>query len=348
MVNAILYLNQFYAGIGGEKEADYPLTQMDNVPPLGKELERLSKGELKIVKTIVCGDNTANDESIVEENKEKIQSILKSNPCDVAIGAPAFNAGRYGVASASFCYQAKELGIPSLTAMWRENPAIPIYASKVYILKTRETSVGMKDILPKLMQFALRLAKGEEIKAARIEGYYPTGLRRNEYHERTAAQRVVDMLISKLNNEEIISEIPLRTLEGVKPSDPIKDLHDETIAIITTGGLVPKGNPDGLKQAFSTDFGTYSMEGLDVLSPTKFESIHGGYDTTFASADPHRLVPLDALRSLQDQGEIAEVYPYFFTTCGVGTNIESSENMGERIAAKLMKDQVRAAIITST
>lgn len=348
MVKAILYLNQFYAGIGGEKEADYPLTVLDDVPPLGKQLESLSGAELKIIKTIVCGDNTANNEALVGKNNEKIKKILQENPCDVAIGAPAFNAGRYGVASASFCYQAIQLGIPAVTAMWRDNPAIPIYASKVHILKTRETSVGMRDILPKLSNFAVRLAKGEPIKAARLEDYYPTGLRRNEYHDRTGAQRVVDMLIAKLQGQEIITEIPLRTIEGVKPTDPIKDIRSEKIALITTGGLVPKGNPDGLKQAFSTDFGTYSMEGLDVLSSADFESIHGGYDTTFASADPHRLVPLDALRSLEKKGEIAGVYPYFFTTCGVGTNIKSSENMGERIAAQLKKDHIRAAIITST
>ena len=90
------------------------------------------------------------------------------------------------------------------------------------------------------------------------------------------------------------------------------------------------------------------MTGLNALEKGVYESIHGGYDTTDASNDPHRLVPLDVMRDLESEGKIASVFPYFYTTCGVGTNVETSKEMGRGVAEDLKKSGVRAAILTST
>ena len=49
-----------------------------------------------------------------------------------------------------------------------------------------------------------------------------------------------------------------------------------------------------------------------------------------------------------EDGEIKAVFPYFYTTCGVGTNVESSKQMGRDIAEDLRKAGVQAAILTST
>ena len=95
------------------------------------------------------------------------------------------------------------------------------------------------------------------------------------------------------------------------------------------------GNPDKLKQAFSVNYGKYSIEGLDELKKGVYESIHGGYDTTDASNDPHRLIPLDVMRDLEAEGKIKSVFDYFYTTCGVGTNVETSKEMGRKLAEDL-------------
>ena len=108
------------------------------------------------------------------------------------------------------------------------------------------------------------------------------------------------------------------------------------------------GNPDKIKQAFAVSYGKYDMTGLDALKKGVYESIHGGYDTTDASNDPHRLVPLDAMRDLEAEGKIKSVFPYFYTTCGVGTNVETSKEMGANIAKDLKESGVQAAILTST
>jgi len=346
---AIHYINQFYAGIGGEDMADTGFQIIDGKKGPGMGLEKLWKGEMQVVKTIVCGDNFINKDENFQSVIPEIKKIIDEVEPDVFVAGPAFNAGRYGVACAKMVdLVKKEFGIPSVTGMWHENPAVSMYVKDNYIISTTETATGMSKSLPPLADLALKLAKGEKVGPARFEGYIRTGHRYNEYHEKTGAERVVDILLKKLNNQPYVTEVPLRGFEMVPPAPKVANLKNATIALLTTGGLVPVGNPDKIRQAFATSYGRYDMEGKDSLDQGVYESIHGGYDTTWATADPHRLVPLDAMRELEKEGVIGEVYRYFFTTCGVGTNIESSKKMGRSIAEELLKAGVSAALMTTT
>lgn len=349
VLKAVHYINQFYAGLGGEALADAGLSVLEEKKGPAIGLEKLWNGEMEVVKIIVCGDNFINNEDNFQGILPDIKEIINKVKPDVFIAGPAFNAGRYGVACAKLCdYVRKELGIPSVTAMWHENPAVDMYVKDNYIVSTSETAAGMSKSLPALAKLSLKLAKKEPAGPSRFEGYLRTGHRYNEYHEKTGAERVVDILLSKLNNKPYVTEIPLRGFEAVAPASKVTELKDAVIALITTGGLVPMGNPDKIKQAFAVTYGRYDIEGVDSLNKGVYESIHGGYDTTFATNDPHRLVPLDEMRALEKDGVIGGIYKYFFTTCGVGTNIESSKNMGRRIAADLKNAGVSAAILTST
>lgn len=348
-LRAVYYINQFYAGIGGEEKADVGLSVYEEKKGPAQGAEKLWNDEMEVVKVLVCGDNFINTDTKFEEILPTIkEEILAAKP-DVFIAGPAFNAGRYGVACAKMCdYVRKELKIPSVTGMWWENPAVGMYVKDNYIVSTTETASGMRKSLPTVAALALKLAKKEKIGPARKEGYLPTGHRYNEYHEKTGAERVVAMLLDKLNNRPFKTEIPLRGFEQVPPAAKVEDMESTTIALITTGGLVPVGNPDKIKQAFAVSYGKYDMTGLNALKKGVYESIHGGYDTTDASNDPHRLVPLDVMRDLENEGKIASVFPYFYTTCGVGTNVETSKEMGRGVAEDLKKSGVRAAILTST
>ena len=111
---------------------------------------------------------------------------------------------------------------------------------------------------------------------------------------------------------------------------------------------MPVGNPDKIKQAFAVSYGVYDMTGLDALKKGEFESIHGGYDTTFVSNDPHRLVPMDVVKDCVEEGVIGQLYPFFGSTCGVGTNVASGQKMGADWAKRLKDAGVTAAILTST
>lgn len=348
-LKAIHYINQFYAGQGGETMADtgFAILAEKQGPALG--LEQLWKGEMTISEVVYCGDNYVNNDENYKLVQAQLAEIIRREKPDVFIAGPAFNAGRYGVACAKVCdFVRRELGVPSVTAMWWENPAVDMYVKDNYIVSSTETAVGMRKTLPALAALALKLAKGEKIGPAKAEGYLPTGRRYNEYAEHSGARRVVDMLLAKLNGRPYETEVPLRGFEKIPPAPPLRELSQATIALFTTGGLVPMGNPDKIKQAFAVNYGVYDTTGLDALEKGVYESIHGGYDTTAASNDPHRLIPLDVMRDLIKEGVIRDIYPSFGSTCGVGTNVESSKAMG-RNWAKLLKDSgVSAAILTST
>jgi len=346
---AVHYINQFFAGIGGETMAHIGLSVLDEKKGPAIGLEKLWDGQMTVEKIIVCGDNFINDEENFNSVLPEIRKVIEEVKPDVFVAGPAFNAGRYGVACAKVCdYVKKELGVPSVTGMWHENPAVAMYGKDNYIIATRETAAGMTKSLPILAAFALKLARKEPIGPARAEGYIPTGHRYNETNEKTAAERATEMLLDKLAGRPYVTEIPLRAFEVVPPAQRVENLKNAQIALITTGGLVPVGNPDKIRQAFATDYGRYDLAGLASLDKGVYESIHGGYDTTFASADPHRLVPLDQMRVLEQEGKIGGIYKTFFATCGVGTNVESSKAMGRRIAEELISEEIKAAILTST
>ncbi|SCY05746.1 glycine reductase [Alkaliphilus peptidifermentans DSM 18978] len=348
-MRAVYYINQFYAGLGGEERADIGLNVFNEKKGPALAIEKYWNDEMEVVKVISCGDNFVNNDEKFHSILTDISNVIKEAKADVFIAGPAFNAGRYGVACGKICsYVKKEMGIPSVTAMYYENPAVNMYEKDIYIIESPETAAGMRKVIPKLANLALKLAKREKIGASRIEGYLPTGHRYNEFHDKTGAQRVVEMLVKKLNNQKYTTEVPLRTLEQVSPAEPVKVLSESTIAMITTGGLVPKGNPDKLKQAFSVSYGKYNIEGMDSIHNGRYESIHGGYDTTLVDEDPNRLIPLDELRGLEKEGMIKKIYNHFFSTCGVGTNVENSKKIGRGIVTELLNEKVDAAILSST
>jgi glycine reductase len=348
-LKAMYYLNQFYAGLGGEEKADIGFCTYTEKKGPAIGIEKYWNSEMEVVSIISCGDNFINDDDKFNSILSDIHKIIDRVKPDVFLAGPAFNAGRYGVACAKICYYVqKELGIPAVTSMYYENPAVDMYVKDIYIVESPETAAGMKKVLPILAKLALKLAKKEKVGPARSEGYMPTGHRYNEFHELTGAQRVVDLLIKKINGDRYVTEVPLRTLEKVTPADPILSLSESIVAMVTTGGMVPRGNPDKLKQAFSVSYGKYDINGMDKMPVGDYESIHGGYDTTIVNDDPNRLVPLDEMRILEKEGKFKAIYKHFFSTCGVGTNVENSKSIGRGIVEDLRNGQVDAAILTST
>ena len=341
------YLNQFFAGLGGEDQAHLGPRIIPGPVGPGRGIEAVLGQQGRIVATLVCGDNYFAEN--IEEAAETVCELVSSFQPDLILAGPAFNAGRYGIACGAACKAlAKRFNIPAVTGMYKENPGVDLYQDSVYIIQTKDSVRGMPLALDKMVKLALKLAAQEKIGSPEDESYFPRGYLVNEMVGRTGAQRVVDMLMDKLNGVPFESEISRPTYDRVAAAPPVRELFNATIAIVTDGGLVPKGNPDHIEIRTATRFGRYSFEGQDSLSPDDYEVNHEGYDSVFVRQDPHRLVPVDVLREFEAQGIIGSLYPRFYSTTGVANIVDTMKTMGQTMAGELIAAGVTAVILTST
>lgn len=223
MLKVVHYINQFYAGIGGEEKADIkPQVQEGFVGP-GMGLNGLLKKEnIEIVGTTICGDSYFAENT--KEAKVEILEMIKGYIPDLFIAGPAFNAGRYGVACGEICKTVQEeLNIPVLSAMYIENPGADMYKKDIYIVSTRNSAVGMRDALPKIANLAVKLAKGEGVGTPAEDNYIERGIRKNFFAKERGSKRAVDMLVKKLKGEEFVTEFQMPNFDRVEPNAPIKD-----------------------------------------------------------------------------------------------------------------------------
>lgn len=348
MIRVVHYINQFYAGIGGEEKADIKPEVREGFIGPGMGLNSLLKSKgAEIVATVICGDSYFNEN--VEAAKTEIIEMIKKFSPDIFIAGPAFNAGRYGVACGNIAAAVEEnLNIPALSAMYIENPGADMYKKHIYIVETKNSAVGMRDALPKIANLAIKLANKEEIGAPAEESYIERGIRKNFFAKERGSKRAVDMLIKKLSNEAFTTEFKMPVFDRVEPNPPVADITKAKVAIVTSGGTVPKGNPDHIESSSASKFGKYDIEGVYDLTSETYETAHGGYDPTYANADNDRVLPVDVLREFEKEGKIGSLHRYFYSTVGNGTAVASSKKFGEQIAKELIADGVQAVILTST
>ncbi len=345
---AIYYLNQFFGQIGGEKSADFePAIKEELVGPATLLNQRLS--EAKISYTIICGDNYM--ASYEEEAVSKILDMLEDKEFDIFLAGPAFQAGRYGNACGLVCKVVKErFNVPVITSMHEENPGVEMYKKDIYILKGGKSAAHMKNDIEKMANLANKLLREEEILPADAEGYFARGIRHQIWLNPPvmAADRVVDMLKAKLYGEPFKTELPIPKSEMIPIAPAIKNLSKATIALVTSGGIVPADNPDHIQSASATKWGKYDISHLDKLPAGEYKTVHAGYDPTAGNEDPNRILPLDAMREYEKQGYIGRLYKYFYATVGTGTTQKEAARMGREIADELKAAGVDGVVLTST
>jgi betaine reductase len=169
-MRVVHYLNQFYGRIGGEEAADTPVRVVAGPVGPGVPLQQLLEAAgAELVATVICGDNFATEQS--DFFNKAIEQALHDACPDVVIAGPAFNAGRYGLACGEVCRLATgSLGVPAVTALYPENPAVALYRRDVVIVPTTTISSGMSVALRKLADLALRLPRGESLGAPWDDG----------------------------------------------------------------------------------------------------------------------------------------------------------------------------------
>lgn len=341
------YINQFFAGIGGEEMAGHrPESRKGFVGP-GQALNAALAPDAEIVGTVICGDTYFAD-NLEKAEKEVLDLIASFSPDAVAAG-PAFNAGRYGTACGAVCEAVrKNLGLPTVSGMYEENPGVDMYRKSTYIARTADSARGMKDAVPAMARLLLKQLKGEPIGKPDDEGYIERGVRVNFFMDKIGAERAVDMFVKKLKGEPFTTEYPMPTFDRVPPNPPVADMKSATIALVTSGGIVPKGNPDHIEASSASKYGEYSLAGVMKIDASTHETAHGGYDPTYANDDPNRVLPVDVMRDLEKEGAFKKFHETFYATVGNGTSVGNARRFGTEIAQKLKDANVDAVIVTST
>ncbi len=341
------YINQFFGGIGGEEKADIKPEVREGVVGPGMALQGAIKEEAEIVATIICGDSYFNEN--VDEAKKVIMEMVKKYDADLFVAGPAFNAGRYGVACGTIAEAVKkELKIPVISGMYPENPGADMFKKSVHIIETGNSAAQMRKAIPAMANLAIKMLKGEEISSPAEDKYISMGVRKNYFHETRGSQRAVDMLMKKLAGEEFVTEFPMPNFDRVDPLPALKDLSNAKIALVTSGGIVPKGNPDRIESSSASKYGKYDIADFFNLDEMSHETAHGGYDPIYANTDADCVLPVDVMRDLENEGKIGKLHRYFYTTTGNGTAVASSKAFAEEFSKELLADGVDAVILTST
>jgi betaine reductase len=346
-LKVVHYLNQFFGGVGGEDKANVgPMIVAGPTGP-GRAFQAALGGRGDIVATAICGDN------YVAENTAKavaeIVDLIRPYQADILIAGPAFEAGRYGVACGAVSKAVSEnLRIPAVTGMYDENPGVDLFHKDVLIVRTGNSVRTMNEAVSQMVGLALKLAAGQPVGKPAEEHYVPRGIIINETSDRTGAERAVAMLLDKVHGRPFESEVSQPKYDRITPAAPLKNVKSAVIALVTDGGLVPRGNPDKIESASATHFGRYSLKGLDRLRAEDFDVNHSGYDAIFVRQDPNRLVPVDVMRDLEREKTFGKLHDFYYATTGVATTVEIARKMGRAIAAELRDSGVEGVILTST
>lgn len=341
------YINQFFAGIGGEEKAGIEPWFEDKPVGFGRQIEEASGGRLEVVRTVICGDNYAAEN--LEEFEKTTLPWIKEVDADLLFAGPAFGAGRYGTACGTLCDRVSSLlGLIAISGMHETNPGVDVAKRTTYILKTGDSARKIGMVVSEMIHFGLRLLDGDEIGSPEEEGYHPRGVRINFRRKERGSKRAVSMLLKKVHGEPFETELPMPVYDLVPPAPPVVNLEEALIAIGTEGGIVPRGNPDRIEAHNASKWCAYSLEGLDNLLKGDFEVAHGGYDLVHANEDPDRVLPLDGMRRLEKAGRFRKLLDKYFVTVGNVTAVKSAERYGREIAAMLHDEGVDGVVMTST
>jgi betaine reductase len=349
MAKILHYLNQFFAGIGGEEKAGQGLLFLSKPAGPGNWLRDALKNHALEYATVVCGDNYFHEQE--ETALASLTDVMAQFAPDLFIAGPAFHAGRYGIACAKTCSFVRERwNIPALTGLYEENPGVQEIGRHVYVIQTGSSAASMQATLKRFAELAVLLLEKESDKIQRFKEEYCLKIPRRFTVNAAAPDyvRAVDMLLAKLHGKPFETEIPRIEMAPHPIPAAVENLPRATLAIVTEGGMVPKGNPDRLESSRGTKYFKYSIKDRDDLREGEFEAMHTGYDTSTVNQDPDRLVPLDALRRLERDGKFGRLHDCYYVTTGTGAMPAKMQEIGAGIAAELCAAAVNGVILTAT
>ncbi len=344
------YLNQFFAGMGGEEKADLPVGFTEGAAGPGKRLQALLGDSAEIVVTAYCGDDYLPEHH--DEALDQIAQIARDHNVEMAVAGPAFASGRYGFACAEVCHAvSNSLGLYCVTGMYPENPGVEGYRQshdrKVYLFPTTQAVSGMDEALKKMAQCISQLATGATIGSAAEQGYLPRGLRDVEVVGKKGTARAIDMLLDKVAGRPFTTEIPLQDFGEVPVAPRITNLKDASLALINTMGIVPAGNPDSFKQYRTNQWKKYSIDGMNSMTDSQWDVFHIGVTSAWVVKNGNYGSPVDVCRQMEGEGVFARLYPYFYSTTGAQALISVMQGIGREMARDMKAEGVDFTLLTS-
>ena len=220
--SVVHFLNQFFAGFGGENQAS--LEPVSIPGPIGP-------GKLfQIALTIACGDDHfAND---FKTATCKLLELIQPEQPDLFIAGPAFNAGRYGEACGHIGQEvSRKFNIPVVSGMAKENPGLA-YRRDIYIIPTSDNIHGMNTAIHNIYRLGLKLLCPSIPDNKEPVEYYSRGFRKNITSNRIGAQRALDLLLAKIQDRPFTSELELPKFDRVASASPVKNLSKSKIAVL--------------------------------------------------------------------------------------------------------------------
>jgi glycine reductase len=231
--------------------------------------------------------------------------------------------------------------------MHPENPGVNLCPADVRIVSAGESAMDMAASVERLARIVARLAANEPVTAAERADCIQRDIRSNVFSDQPGAVRAVEMLLAKMGGAAFQSEQETPHFPRVQPAPPI-EVPLSKIALVSTGGLVPKGNPDRLESSAATQWMRYSIAGRASLTPEDFECIHGGIDVTHINAYPNRMIPLDICAEFRAKGLIGELDDEYYVTVGNLTPVARAEQFAIEMTALFREKEVEGVLLTSS
>ena len=357
MKNVVLYLNQFFAGIGGEDKADVGFAVTEDLIGPGRAyasmLQKYFGDDAKLVATIYCGDNYFSKDT--EASTAEALKLIEPYKPDIFFAGPGFAAGRYCESCGAMCKAVKEAyNIPVLSAM--RDDCKSEYNKIAYIVKTSENSREMPKAVEKMVKLAKYLTDdhtGEYTPLIDLTyrpdpdeyDYFRQEALCAAFIDKTVAERSVEKLVAKIKGEPFETEVVPERLEIVPCPPAVKDMSKCTICLVSDGGLVPKGNPDRMATRSNLIWNSYDVETLFQ----DWEVVHAGYFNDHVKNDPNRLLPVDVMKDLVAEGKLGGIDELTYAMPACTTVSKKCEENGAIIAQDILaKGKADAVILTST
>src|SRR5947209_7926354 len=154
LMRIVHYVNQFYAGLGGEDSAGIGPRVLDGMVGPGRLLSQLLGDEHHIVATIVCGDDYAASNAAAAQ---ELLEMARGAGAELLVAGPAFGSGRYGLACARLVAAAHAAALPASASMHPDNPGIS-EAGKAPVIAAGATAREMRPSVQRLAAAVARLA----------------------------------------------------------------------------------------------------------------------------------------------------------------------------------------------